>query len=111
MFIKILKILLITDIIKSIFAGIKHIFKRPITTKIYKEKISRELHVRRSFHLDHNRCINCKICMYACPCDAIRIISKTECKFDKDKCAFCGLCEKSCPKSAISFTNNENDTY
>lgn len=99
------------SIFDAILVGIKHVFKRPVTTRVYKKEIERAPYVRRSFHLDHNKCIDCKTCMHACPCNAIRIISKDKCEYDKDKCAFCNLCEKSCPKLAIKFTNDENDDY
>ena len=103
-----LKIFFPSDIIKSLCFGIRTAFKKPVTIKLSKQKVKRSPHFRRHFSIDNGKnngkCIGCKICMNVCPCNAIKIIDKNHCEFDKEKCAYCGLCEKACPKDAIKFT-------
>lgn len=69
-------------------------------------------------HIDSSKCKNCKMCMAACPYNAIvkiavpcedacpvGAIEKDEnglAKIDYEKCIFCGRCVKRCPFAAIN---------
>ena len=69
-------------------------------------------------HIDSSKCKNCKMCMNACPYNAIvkiavpcedscpiGAIEKDEtghAKIDQDKCISCGRCVKRCPFGAIN---------
>ena len=100
-----------SDIWKTLFMGVRMCFRKPITTKLPKQNIERCPHFRRFFHIDNQKnngkCVGCKICENICPCSAIIIIDKNNCKFDKNRCAYCGLCEKTCPTNAIKFTKDK----
>jgi formate hydrogenlyase subunit 6/NADH:ubiquinone oxidoreductase subunit I len=103
--IKFFKSLLLIDILKTIVLAFIVIFtKKAITIKLPKQKVIRCQHTRRSFCLNQQKCISCKICEGVCPCGAITIISAKKHAFDNKRCAYCGLCQKACPKEAIEFT-------
>jgi len=51
--------------------------------------------------IDPAKCsANCKLCMEACPTDAI----KEGMKIDLGRCLFCNKCIRACPQGAISFS-------
>ena len=58
--------------------------------------------------VNSKKCIGCRLCMNACPTDAITMV-KGKAVIDADKCIACGFCSngdtmkfKGCPTSAIS---------
>lgn len=58
---------------------------------------------------DLSLCVNCAICVQACPISSIRLDRKGE-KDDRNlypavygDCTGCGTCERSCPMSAIAL--------
>jgi ferredoxin len=51
--------------------------------------------------MDHQLCMNCGMCIEACPEQAISMNAITE--IDSGKCTGCGSCINSCPNGAISL--------
>lgn len=50
--------------------------------------------------VDHDKCIQCMLCVNICPETAMSFTDKIEC--NKNLCVSCGLCESRCPVEAIS---------
>ena len=51
--------------------------------------------------IDEQKCINCLLCVDACPHNAIRVFSGREVRIDYNKCRGCEACEDVCPSKAI----------
>ena len=112
---RILKIILLSEFIKSLAIAFKEIFKKKKTINYPFEKgaISprfRGEHALRRYPNGEERCIACKLCEAVCPAQAITIESEeradgsrktTRYDIDMLKCTYCGLCEESCPVDAI----------
>ena len=112
---RILKIIFLSEFIKSLGIAFKEIFKKKKTINYPFEKGSisprfrGELALRR-YPNGEERCIACKLCEAVCPAQAITIESEersdgsrktTRYDIDMLKCIYCGLCEESCPVDAI----------
>ncbi len=71
------------------------------------QKVSGQEFGRLVFHPE--RCSGCRICIYACPVNAIEFTSYEMLKagmplvVDHTKCCFCGLCYAFCPDRAFEF--------
>ena len=112
---RILKIIFLSEFIKSLGIAFKEIFKKKKTINYPFEKGSisprfRGEHALRRYPNGEERCIACKLCEAVCPAQAITIESKeredgsrktTRYDIDMLKCIYCGLCEESCPVDAI----------
>ena len=112
---RILKIIFLSEFIKSFAIAFKEIFKKKKTINYPFEKgaISprfRGEHALRRYPNGEERCIACKLCEAVCPAQAITIESEeradgsrktTRYDIDMLKCIYCGLCEESCPVDAI----------
>ena len=112
---RILKIIFLSEFIKSLGIAFKEIFKKKKTINYPFEKgaISprfRGEHALRRYPNGEERCIACKLCEAVCPAQAITIESEeradgsrktTRYDIDMLKCIYCGLCEESCPVDAI----------
>ena len=112
---RILKIIFLSEFIKSLGIAFKEIFKKKKTINYPFEKgsISRRFrgeHALRRYPNGEERCIACKLCEAVCPAQAITIESEeradgsrktTRYDIDMLKCIYCGLCEESCPVDAI----------
>ena len=112
---RILKIIFLSEFIKSLGIAFKEIFKKKKTINYPFEKgaISprfRGEHALRRYPNGEERCIACKLCEAICPAQAITIESEERAdgsrktnRYDIDmlKCIYCGLCEESCPVDAI----------
>ena len=112
---RILKIIFLSEFIKSLGIAFKEIFKKKKTINYPFEKGSisprfRGEHALRRYPNDEERCIACKLCEAVCPAQAITIeseeradVSRKTTRYDIDmlKCIYCGLCEESCPVDAI----------
>ncbi len=112
---RILKIIFLSEFIKSLTIAFKEIFKKKKTINYPFEKgaISprfRGEHALRRYPNGEERCIACKLCEAVCPAQAITIESEeradgsrktTRYDIDMLKCIYCGLCEESCPVDAI----------
>ena len=112
---RILKIIFLSEFIKSLAIAFKEIFKKKKTINYPFEKgaISprfRGEHALRRYPNGEERCIACKLCEAICPAQALTIESEeradgsrktTRYDIDMLKCIYCGLCEESCPVDAI----------
>ena len=112
---RILKIIFLSEFIKSLGIAFKEIFKKKKTINYPFEKGSisprfRGEHALRRYPNGEERCIACKLCEAVCPAQAITIESAqredgsrktTRYDIDMMKCIYCGLCEESCPVDAI----------
>ncbi len=62
-----------------------------------------------------NECINCGICVQACPLSCLELsLEGKQGKYKNvfpqlvsDKCTGCGLCADSCPMDSIEIRNND----
>ena len=112
---RILKIIFLSEFIRSLGIAFKEIFKKKKTINYPFEKGSisprfRGEHALRRYPNGEERCIACKLCEAVCPAQAITIESEersdgsrktTRYDIDMLKCIYCGLCEESCPVDAI----------
>ena len=112
---RILKIIFLSEFIKSLGIAFKEIFKKKKTINYPFEKGSisprfRGEHALRRYPNGEERCIACKLCEAVCPAQAITIESEekedgsrktTRYDIDMLKCIYCGLCQESCPVDAI----------
>ena len=96
---KILKKILLEDILKSLYIGIKCLLRKPVT--IHPNDITRSSKFRRNWNVNHDICIKCLKCAKNCPTHAITCTSDGFPKCDLNKCCYCNICKKGCPKSAI----------
>ncbi len=97
---------------------------RPCTMSCPKKAISM---LNSRAHIDQDSCVNCGMCVNACPYNAIvytpvpceeacpvKAITKDEKgveHIDKDKCIYCGKCMKACPYGAIMERTKIIDIY
>lgn len=57
----------------------------------------------------NEKCIGCKECVYACPCDVLRVDEETGFSTVKypDDCQLCNLCVYYCPTGALELTSDK----
>lgn len=55
--------------------------------------------------LDHDKCINCLLCIPVCPDSCIGVLPGTQERgpIDYDHCKGCGICVKACPTGALTM--------
>ncbi len=56
--------------------------------------------VKTKYEVKKDDCIGCKLCVSACPVDAIKMVDG-KAVIDKEKCIGCGICVNKCPVNAI----------
>lgn len=65
--------------------------------------------VTNKAHTTPERCKGCRLCIRACPVDAITIMDKANQKgylpveIDHEKCIGCGMCYQVCPDSVFEI--------
>lgn len=67
---------------------------------------------------DMSGCINCGICVQACPLSCLRLsLSGRQGKYKNvfpqlvsDKCTGCGICSASCPMDCISMAEQSSES-
>ena len=97
---KLLKTILLIDILEALFVGIKCIFQKPVTKAV--SDLKRKPKVRSKISVCEEQCIKCGRCAKICPSKAIKVEKSGGVPtLDLDKCCYCRLCQKSCGKSAI----------
>lgn len=113
-------------ILKGMFITIRHLFKKPATTKYPEEKrpiapVYRGVHVLKRDDQGRENCTACGLCAVSCPAEAITIEAAErqpgeEHLYKEEKyaalyeinmlrCIFCGICEEACPEDAIYLTD------
>ncbi|MDR1475724.1 MAG: 4Fe-4S binding protein [Holosporales bacterium] len=99
---KLLRTILLVDILAALFVGVKCCFRKPVTKNL--TDIKRSNKFRRNFTFDDSKCVGCKKCLEVCPCRAIQIIvSPRQHTHRPEKCCYCGLCQAACKFGAIKF--------
>ncbi len=115
---KILKSLLMIELLKGLAITWRYMWKPKITIQYPEERTPlsprfRGLHALRRYPNGEERCIACKLCEAVCPALAITIESEERddgtrrtSRYDVDlfKCIFCGFCEEACPVDSIVLT-------
>lgn len=103
-------------IVEGLLTTFRHIFKKRFTVQYPEERWTPPFHFRGAPTLltgldGKEKCTSCKLCMFICPPNAIRMVAG-ETKDPKEKypaefyidfglCIFCGYCEEVCPCEAI----------
>lgn len=52
--------------------------------------------------IDSSECTGCRMCVDACPADALDLVDDVAVLVHPDDCTECNLCAESCPMGAIS---------
>lgn len=81
----------------TIFHKLIALTQRPIFRNGYKEKI------KKSFSVDHDKCINCEMCVASCPNNVIKSVDGKITYVDTDACTTCFRCMNFCIKDAILY--------
>jgi NADH-quinone oxidoreductase subunit I len=105
----------------DLFKGLKvtggYLFRRKETVQYPEKRVEPADRFRGMFGYDSERCIDCSLCVKACPIqiihleDEVRIDPNTNKKkkvitrydIDVKRCMFCGLCEAACPTEPRSI--------
>jgi len=64
--------------------------------------------LNEDYIINPDDCIGCRICVTACPVDAISMTADNKAVIDQDLCIQCGICVASCPVQAIVTVGLEN---
>jgi formate hydrogenlyase subunit 6/NADH:ubiquinone oxidoreductase subunit I len=106
---------------------IKHLFKKPATSRYPFEKSHIFPNYRGRVVFESDKCIGCQMCVRVCPSKAIEIPlsaqqppapaqvegqpaaparKKFDCIMKLDHCVYCGQCVEVCPKKALAMTQD-----
>ena len=119
-------------ILKAMFSGLKHVFKRRSTIKYPNQRLKLTERYRGRHFLDISECTSCQLCAKTCPAKAITMVPLVEKPQNEEPpempqneeapkkkkreevhpqisyelCIFCGLCVDICPKSSLTMTHS-----
>ena len=103
---------------ESIWAILKHTFRRPVTVQYPDEQFIKPPRFRGRIILSRDpdgeeRCVACYLCSAACPVDCIALQATEDehgrrypafFRINFSRCIYCGYCEEACPTYAIQLT-------
>ncbi len=88
---------------------LRHIFRKPATTKYPYPRSGMVKGFRGRLKFNPELCVGCKLCMKDCPSGAINIVKtgdgRFECEIDLGRCIYCAQCVDSCMKKALEYTD------
>lgn len=96
---KFIKKVLLFDIFKALWTGIRCCVKKPVTINI--SNMRRSPKFRAGLRIIEAKCAKCGRCARACPSNAIEFVKGNFPVFNLNKCCYCQLCYRTCPNSAI----------
>ena len=114
------------DIARGMGIVARHLFRKPVTKEYPEER--KEVspwyhgrHVLNRYEDGLEKCIGCELCAWACPADAIFVLSADntpEARYSPGeryaidyqisyaRCIFCGLCIEACPTRALTMSSD-----
>jgi len=84
---------------------LKNVLRRPATVKYPYVRVRPPEGYRGKPVIDRDKCIQCWLCIKACPARAITVSKETKKpRIWLGRCIFCGECAEVCPRKAITMS-------
>ena len=84
---------------------LRNLFRKPATVKYPRVRVIPPEGYRGKPLIEREKCIQCWLCIRACPAKAITASPETKApRIDLARCVFCGECADACPRKAIAMS-------